>query len=510
MTPGPVAALPAGRRRDDLVAEVARQLADLPTEAAAVVACSGGPDSTALAFLTAEARPDLQLSLVHVAHGLRAAEVEDTEAQLVAQHARWLGAASRSDRVHVASQGAGGPEAAARTARYAALADAADRLGAAAILLGHTAEDQAETVLYRAARGTGLDGLASMRPHDGRLRRPLLRLRRPDVLAFVVGDGLPYATDQTNTDPAVRRSIVRHEVLPALARVAPDPVGALTRLAALAHDDADALAVAARQAIACHHLGELTVVQRPALRRAHRALARRRIRDALAPHLDQPPSADTIARVLAAEPGTRATLAGGVDLEVTRAVLTFAATQTPPPPLRVLTLPGATAWPELGAALLARTPTKAELERVAEAPQLDLGIPARWQPEPLQSEDLLTPTGGHRNRVQVLLPRIPGGLVARPAEPGDRIRTAAGTRRVAAVLGDAHVPRLLRARWPVVAAGERVVWVPGYAVDVALQLAGHRDPQLALAVVHADVTTAGPETAAAAATPPTPSPGAPE
>lgn len=485
MTAGPVAALPAGRPRDALVAEVARQLADLPTEACVVVACSSGPDSTALAFLVAEARPDLKLTLVHVAHGLRAAEVEDAEAQLVAQHARWLGAASRSDRVQVAARGAGGPEAAARLVRYAALHDAADRVGAAAILLGHTAEDQAETVLYRAARGTGLDGLASMRTTDGRLRRPLLRLRRPDVLAFVTGEGLPFATDHTNTDPAVRRSIVRHDVLPALARVAPDPVGALTRLAALAYDDADALALAARAAVPCHHLGELTVVQRPALRRAHRALARRRIRDALEVHLDHRPSADTIARVLAAEPGTRATLPGGVDLEVTRGVLTFAHTDAAPPPLRVLSVPGETAWPELGAALVARTPTEEERARAAEAPQLDLGIPARWEPEPLPADDLLVPAGGHRARVQVLLPRMPGGLVARTVEPGDRIRTAVGTRRVTAVLKDAHVPRLLRARWPLVVTGERVVWVPGYAVDVALQLAGRRDPQVALAVVRA-------------------------
>ncbi|MFW6262375.1 MAG: ATP-binding protein, partial [Spirochaetota bacterium] len=73
-------ALPPGRSRAALVTEVATQLAGLPAEAAVVVGCSGGPDSTALAFLAAEARPDLRLTLVHVAHGLRSAEVEDAEA----------------------------------------------------------------------------------------------------------------------------------------------------------------------------------------------------------------------------------------------------------------------------------------------------------------------------------------------------------------------------------------------------------------------------------------------
>ncbi|MFP4310957.1 MAG: tRNA lysidine(34) synthetase TilS, partial [Nitriliruptoraceae bacterium] len=353
----PVAALPPGRSRAALVTEVATQLAGLPAEAAVVVGCSGGPDSTALAFLAAEARPDLRLTLVHVAHGLRSAEVEDAEARLVAQHARWLGAASRSDRVQV-PPGAGGPEAAARAVRHAALADAADRLGAEAILLGHTADDQAETVLLRAARGTGIDGLGAMAPRDGRRYRPLLRLRRGDVHAFVAGEGLPVATDETNRDPAVRRSVVRHQVLPALHRVAPDPVGAVTRLAALAADDADALARVARDAVPVHLLGQLVIVQRPALRRAHRALARRVVRAALDPFVPQAPAADTVARVLAAVPGDRLTLPGGVDLEVTRGALTFAATRPSAVPLRVLTLPGSTRWPELDAELLARVPSE--------------------------------------------------------------------------------------------------------------------------------------------------------
>lgn len=481
MTTGPVAALPAGQPRAALVAEVARALDHLPEGAPIVVACSGGPDSTALAFLVAEARDDLRLTLVHVAHGLRDTEVEDAERRLVRQHASWLGVACRSETVQVPAH-AGGPEAAARTVRYAALHAVADTVGAAALLVGHTADDQAETVLLRAARGTGNDGLGGMRPRHGRLVRPLLRLRRADVHAFVAAEGLPTAHDASNDDPAVRRSLVRHQVLPALARVAPDPVGALTRLAVLAHDDADALDAAAPPAVPMATLGAITVLQRPALRRAHRALARRRVRDALAPHLDHPPSAHTVARVLAAEPGTRATLPGAVHLEVTRAVLVFAPVTAPVPAAQALALPGSTAWPELGAALEARTADSDPHHR-SHDDQLPLGIPTVWAPEPIASERLLVPTGGRRDRVQIALPAVPGGLQVRPPQPGDRIRTVAGTRRVAAVLRDAHLPRTLRARWPVVVTGDAVVWVPGFAVDAELAGRGRWDPRLAIALV---------------------------
>ena len=481
MKDGPVAALPAGRSRPALVAEVAHALRHLDEGAAVVVACSGGPDSTALAFLLAEARDDLRATLVHVAHGLRDTEVEDAERRLVFQHGAWLGAACRSEAVQVPA-GAGGPEAAARTVRYAALDAAADAVGAVAILLGHTADDQAETVLLRAARGTGNDGLAGMRPRQGRLLRPLLRLRRADVHGFVAGEGIPTAHDASNDDPAVRRSLVRHRVLPALAHVAPDPVGALTRLAVLAHDDADALDAAARPAVPMATLGRVTVLQRPALRRAHPALARRRVRDALAPHLEQPPSSDTVARVLAAEPGARCTLPGAVQLEVTRAVLVFAPVHAPLPPPRRLELPGSTLWSELDAAIEVRT-ADSDTDHRAHEDQLPLGIPAVWSPVPVPGDRLLVPTGGRRDRVQIALPDLEEGLEARPPQPGDRIRTIAGTRRVAAVLRDAHLPRTLRDRWPVVVTGERVVWLPGFAVDGALAAEGRRDPRVALALV---------------------------
>lgn len=486
MNTGPVAALPAGQPRAALVEEVARALVGVPRDAAAVVGCSAGPDSTALAFLVAEARPDLVLTLVYVAHGLRSAEEEAGERRLVAQHAAWIGARWQAERVTV-PPGAGGPEAAARTARYRALDGVAAGIGAEVLLLGHTADDQAETLLLRLARGTGVDGLAGMRRLEAGRCRPLLRLRRDDVHAFVAGEGLPTAHDVTNDDPGVRRTIVRHEVLPQLARVGADPVGALTRLAVQADRDALALAIAARAAVPLHTFGPVVLLQRPALRRAHPALARRRVRDALAHHLDVPPTAATVERVLACEPGDRVSLPGAIRLEVTRAVLAVAPVAVPSPPARLIAVPGRTAWPEAGIVLEVRTPASEGRGRAAQD-QLALGLPEPWTPRAVAPERLAVPTGARRDRMELQLPAVSEGLSLRPMRPGDRVATTLGSRRVAAVLRDARLPRVLRARWPVLVANhpggdQRVVWVPGFAVDAQLAALGRRDPQLALAVV---------------------------
>ncbi|MDQ1286769.1 MAG: tRNA(Ile)-lysidine synthase [Actinomycetota bacterium] len=145
------------------------------------------------------------------------------------------------DVVRVSCEGPGGPEAAARTARYEALDGAAHRHGAAAVLLGHTRDDQAETVLLGLARGSGTRSLAGMPPARGILRRPLLGLGR-DVTAAVCADlGLPVWTDPANSDPAFRRTRVRR-LLPELdGALGPGLTAALARTAEIAREDADAL-----------------------------------------------------------------------------------------------------------------------------------------------------------------------------------------------------------------------------------------------------------------------------
>ncbi len=206
-----------------------------------LVACSGGPDSLALAAGLAFVAPRLGLraGAVVVDHGLQ--EGSAGVAARAAEQCRGLGL----DPVEVATVlvgTQGGPEAAARTARYAALDEAAARLGAVAVLVGHTRDDQAETVLLALARGSGARSLAGMAPVRGLLRRPLLDLPRSVVHEACGAEGLEPWHDPTNSTGPHRRAGVRHEVLPLLTKVlGPGVVDSLARTAGLLRADEEVL-----------------------------------------------------------------------------------------------------------------------------------------------------------------------------------------------------------------------------------------------------------------------------
>ncbi|MQA04585.1 MAG: tRNA lysidine(34) synthetase TilS [Streptosporangiales bacterium] len=225
-------------------------LADLPEAALVLVACSGGADSLALAAATAHVAPRLGLraGAVTVDHGLQ--DGSAARAEQVAEVLRGLDL----DPVRVATArvaGSGGPEAAARDARYRALDDARDELGAAAVLLGHTRDDQAETVLLRLARGSGARSLAGMAPVAGRYLRPLLELPRERVHKACAAARLQPWHDPHNADPAYTRSRVRGDLLPALeTALGPGVAEALARTARLLRSDADALDAWADRALA--------------------------------------------------------------------------------------------------------------------------------------------------------------------------------------------------------------------------------------------------------------------
>jgi tRNA(Ile)-lysidine synthase len=456
--------------------------------ARAVVALSGGPDSTALAYLVAEARPDLELTLAHVRHGLR----EDrTDLEVVTRHASWLGLPLEVREVEVVPAGRG-VAAAARQARYGALREVRTAVGAAHVLLGHHADDQAETVLLRAARGTGTAGLGAMPPVRDDLIRPLLRLRRADLRRFVDLEGLPAADDPTNADPAVARSLVRHVLLPALDRIGPDPVGALARLADLARDDADALEAWAERVTrrARRRVGEVRVVPDAALAAVPAAVAGRVIRRlaleaAGAGHRAagvadrHPPSAATVARVLELAPGRTVHLPGGLRASAGggwRALYPADAPATRAVPLAV---PGTTVWAAAGLRVVAHTPDAGPPPAAAQG-QIAFALPDAWTPPPVRLDGGAAPPGGLRERLRVVLPASTPALEVRPRRPGDRVVTAVGTQRLQDVLVDAGVPRPIRDLWPVVAADDRVVWVPGLVADAALLTAGRRAPGLLL------------------------------
>jgi len=197
---------------------------------------------------------------VTVAHGIQ--EGSAGRAEQVAARRRGLGP-GRVEVATVTVDGRGGPEAAARRARYAALDATADRLGAATILLGHTRDDQAETVLLGLARGSGGRSLAGMAPRSGRYRRPFLDLARWRCREACRAAGLEYWEDPHNADPAYARARVRHRVLPVLeSELGPGIAAALARTAEQLRLDADALDAWAQQAYGrCEQEGALSVAE---------------------------------------------------------------------------------------------------------------------------------------------------------------------------------------------------------------------------------------------------------
>ncbi|AVL96169.1 tRNA lysidine(34) synthetase TilS [Microbacterium paraoxydans] len=233
---------------DPAVAEirlaVRTALADLPEGSTVVVAVSGGADSLALAAATAfeAAKVGVRATAVTVDHGLQqgSAEVAAETGRIAGR----LGLEALVLRVEV--DGDGGPEAAARDARYRVLRDAAGEIGARAVLLGHTLDDQAETVLLGLARGSGatsLQGMAPDREDDDGLRwlRPLLRVRRETTRAFCGAAELQPWEDPHNTDDRYTRVRVRRHVLPVLeTQLGPGIAEALARTAEQLREDAEA------------------------------------------------------------------------------------------------------------------------------------------------------------------------------------------------------------------------------------------------------------------------------
>jgi tRNA(Ile)-lysidine synthase len=257
-------------------------------------AVSGGPDSLALLALACEA--GCVVTAVHVDHGLRPGS--GVEAGVVEAAARRFGARFRAERLDVPR----GPnlEARARVARLAVLpADAAT---------GHTADDQAETMVLNLLRGAAAGGLGGMRP--GR-RHPILALRRAETLAACRHLGLTPVRDPSNEDPVHRRNRVRHEVMPLLDEVARrDVVPVLTRQAALLADEADYLDSLA---------AGIDPTDARALARAPVVLARRAVRTWLRGDGPYAPTADAVERVLDVARGDGRACEVGAGVRVRRA-----------------------------------------------------------------------------------------------------------------------------------------------------------------------------------------------
>ncbi|MSP78973.1 MAG: tRNA lysidine(34) synthetase TilS [Dehalococcoidia bacterium] len=265
-----------------------------------LAAVSGGPDSLALLHLLADVRHacNLNLHVAHLDHGLRDASTED--ALFVAHEASQLGLPLSSERATLhafrASRAGKGMsiEQAARTVRYAFLARVAAKVGAAAVAVGHTADDQAETILLHMVRGSGLRGLRGMQPISTMstaagsivLFRPLLAVSRLETEAFCTAKRSSPRMDASNANSAFLRNRIRNELLPLLREMNPGVGGALVRLGHAAARDEDFLeqetealwSTIARQTAESIDLDKKALLEAPAalrsrmLRRAYAAL----------------------------------------------------------------------------------------------------------------------------------------------------------------------------------------------------------------------------------------------
>lgn len=423
----------------------------------ALMAVSGGPDSTALLVIAARLRQSLGLDLAaaHFDHMLRSkAEAQEDEAY-VRRLADCLGlplTCGRGDVAAKARRARLSLEDAARRLRYRFLAQTAHQIGASVVLLGHTLDDQAETVVLHILRGSGLDGLAAMRPRSPwpfargpEAARPLLCLRRSDTQRYCLELGLAPRQDPTNELLAPWRNRVRHEVIPTLRRFNPQVETALARLAeAAALDTARLEAEAAEIWPQVAHTQKGSVVLQAAqmvhldpavrfriLRRAFQRAAGRTT-DLEAAHVEAMLSLLRCGRGKASLPwGVMASLAAG-QLTLSRG----AVCRAKPLPHTTLAVPGATeAGPWHVETRILRTP-------------VDVLSGGRWVAH-------LDATAVH------------GPLFVRARRPGDRLRPLGlhGEKKVQDILVDDKVPAEERDTVPLLCDSQGVLWVVGHRLD---------------------------------------------
>ncbi len=407
--------------------------------------------------------------LIHVNHLLRGAESDADEAfcRALALRLGWPIEVARVDvgaRARATSQSI---EAAAREVRYEWFETAAARLGATVILTGHTADDQAETVLMRLLRGAGTRGLSGIRARRGPYARPLLDCRRAGLRAYLLARGETFREDASNQDPAIPRNRVRLELVPVIERLAPAGVRALARLASFAADDETYLTGAAIEKASDvvqgtpRAAGESIDLDVRALTGLPPALGRRLLRELaarVAPRaaLGAAHLQDVWALALADKPD------GGLDLPglaVRRrgGVMTLMPGLKTRPPAES---PGRSLKGH-GGHLQTRPPQILNVPGSVDVPEANATITAE-QSDAVTGLEL---TGRSRAFLQAASFESP--LSVRTRRPGDRLRPlgAPGRRKVQDLLVDRKVPRGERDRVPIVVdARGQLVWVAGVAM----------------------------------------------
>ncbi len=406
-----------------------------------LVAVSGGVDSVVLLDLLCRlpdaARPALLVG--HLDHGIHPGSA--AVAARVTALAESLGLEVVLERLTL---GAGASESLARRARLAWLREAAAASGCRWIFLAHHADDQDETVLMRALKGSGPAGLAGMAARRGRLVRPLLPFRRRTLERYAVARGLEWWEDPANADPRHLRSWLRSVAMPRLREQLPDLAAGLSSLRRHAAADRTAWRqlLASWTELGWRREGGVHSLDFPALLALPRAL-RLSLCQSLVRVTGGPAGAERIQRGLTtlagAQSGATADLGAGWRLE-----RSFDR-------LRVLSSPGRQ---------VARSPRDSAAEATWRLGDVAPGS-AEWGPWHLRWH--LEPAPPTQPRDGATAWFIPGALTVRAWRPGDRVAPlgGAGARPAARCFQEARVPRSARSGWPMLDTEEGVAWIPG-------------------------------------------------
>ena len=412
----------------------------------ALVAVSGGLDSVVLLHLLRFAPETVGLELVaaHFDHRMCPGSDED---------ARWIERLARAWRIpfeHGVADRPPASEAAARELRYAWLHHVQVRMAARWILTAHHADDQAETVLFRLARGTGVAGLRGIPARRGPLLRPLLGVWREELADYARAHGLDHREDPTNADLRFARNVLRHEALPALARAAPGARRALVRLARVAAREERAwraLLPGLVEEVTCGRGPNRIVLDRSVLLHWPEGVSARVLRSCareLGGALDEAGTRALIQFTREAASGRSQSLPGGVRVarEFERIVLGRAEPGAAERPLEIPTASPGEGTLEIGGRRL-----RARWSNAAAA-----GAPR-----------------AERDEVWFPLARLAFPLHIRGWRPGDRVRLLYGSKKLKKLLGEARIPAGERSRIPVLVDGRgRVLWVPGVARDAGM------------------------------------------
>jgi tRNA(Ile)-lysidine synthase len=444
-----------------------------------LVGLSGGADSVALLLLLRDLERDGALIVAgaaHLNHQLRGAEADADEAFCGALAAR-LGVPFVADRLDVralAQAQKRSIEDAARVARYAFFTRAAAALGADAVAVAHTRDDQAETFLLRLMRGAGTRGLAAIQPRAGRVIRPVLDVERDALRAYLAARGEPFREDATNADVAIPRNRVRHELIPYLrSHFSPAVTDVLAREAGLARQDEEFLAAEAIKLASLIVLRDVTRVSLDVagLKAAPRAVSSRVAQAALEQLAGgKPIHFDHIDRLLALAASDGAS--GAISLPGQCAVRTGSEITLTP------SSAGSRRSGRHESGLVRRSP-KGE-GGFGNSFAFSLSIPGEVELEPqgvaVGAERLVEPPGAagcprkwaaRGVEVGIAAAAVTLPLAVRSRRPGDRFQPigAPGTRKLQDFFVDRKVPRTKRDTVPLVVDGrDRIIWVVGQSV----------------------------------------------